>query len=347
MSTATLTIDLTAIRANWRALNARTQCETAAVVKANAYGLGASTVARALAQEGARHFFVAAAEEGVSVRKAVGQDLPIYLFSGHMAGDTDLIRDYNLIPMLNSVDQLIRHAENLSNHPFGIQLDTGMNRLGMEPVEWQAVRDIALHLGPKLLISHLACSDDPSHAMNEQQWQSFVDMTQDLDIPKSLSATGGLLLGEKYHFDMTRPGIGIYGGLPFTKAKPVATISIPVIQIREVDTGETVGYSNTWVAPTPRRIATVSAGYADGIIRAMGPKTRLYSGNVGCPIVGRISMDLIGVDITLLSETPTSLELLNAHQTIDVLADNAGTIGYEILTSLGGRYRRKYLGDLA
>lgn len=347
MTTATLSIDLSAIRANWRALNALTACETAAVVKANSYGLGAATVARALAQEGARTFFVAVAEEGVSLRKTLGPDLPIYVFGGHMTGDTDVIRDYALTPLLNSVDQLIRHAETLPTHPFGIQLDTGMNRLGMEAVEWRAVRDIALKLGPNLIISHLACSDDPSHDMNPRQLDQFVSMTQGLDIPKSLSATGGLLLGEKYHLDMTRPGIGLYGGLPFAKAKPVVKIDIPVIQIREVDTGETVGYSNTWTAPTPRRIATVAAGYADGIIRAMGPKTRLYHGDVGCPIVGRISMDLIGVDVTLLSDVPTSLSLLNAHQTVDTLADNAGTIGYEILTSLGGRYRRKYIGDLA
>jgi alanine racemase len=347
MTTATLTIDLTAIRANWRALNAMTSCETAAVVKANAYGLGSSTVARALAQEGVRKFCVAVAEEGVSVRKAIGPDIPIFIFSGHMAGDTDLIRDYALTPMINSVDQLIRHAENLPNHPFGIQLDTGMNRLGMEPVEWQAIRDMAVRLGPKLIMSHLACADDPNHDMNERQLGVFRDLTDGLDLPRSLSATGGILLGEKYHFDLTRPGVGLYGGMPYQKAKPVVNITLPVIQIREVDTGETVGYSNTWTAPTPRRIATVSAGYADGIIRAMGPNTRLFHKDVGCPIVGRISMDLIGVDVTLLSDTPRQLELLNTHQTVDILANNAGTIGYEVLTSLGGRYRRKYIGDLS
>ncbi len=347
MTTATLTIDLTAIRANWRALNAMTSCETAAVVKANAYGLGSSTVARALAQEGVRKFCVAVAEEGVSVRKAIGPDIPIFIFSGNMAGDTDLIRDYALTPMINSVDQLIRHAENLPNHPFGIQLDTGMNRLGMEPVEWQAIRDMAIRLGPKLIMSHLACADDPNHDMNERQLGVFRDLTDGLDLPRSLSATGGILLGEKYHFDLTRPGVGLYGGMPYQKAKPVVNITLPVIQIREVDTGETVGYSNTWTAPTPRRIATVSAGYADGIIRAMGPNTRLFHKDVGCPIVGRISMDLIGVDVTLLSDTPRQLELLNTHQTVDILADNAGTIGYEVLTSLGGRYRRKYIGDLS
>jgi len=234
----------------------------------------------------------------------------------------------------------------LSNHPFGIQLDTGMNRLGMEPVEWHAVRDLALPLNPKLIMSHLACADDPDHEMNAKQLAEFHQMTDDLDIPRSLSATGGILLGAEYHFDLTRPGVGLYGGFPFEQARAVASVNIPIIQTREVDVGETVGYSNTWRAPTPRRIATVSAGYADGIIRAMGGKTVLYAGDVPCPIVGRISMDLIGVDVTLLAQPVESLELLNDRQTIDVLAENAGTIGYEILTSLGGRYQRRYVGDM-
>ena len=346
MSTATLSIDLDAIRANWRALNEKTSGETGAVVKANAYGLGAGFVAKALLKEGVQTFFVAVAEEGVVVRKSLGNASTIYIFGGHMQGDTELIREYRLTPLLNSVDQLIRHVEKLPNHPFGIQLDTGMNRLGMEPVEWHAVRELALPLNPKLIMSHLACADDPDHDMNVKQLAEFHKMTDDLDIPKSLSATGGILLGSDYHFDLTRPGVGLYGGLPFEQARAVAKLNIPIIQTREVDEGETVGYANTWRAPTPRRIATVSAGYADGIIRAMDGKTALYAGDVACPIVGRISMDLIGVDVTLLTQPVESLELLNDRQTIDVLAENAGTIGYEILTSLGGRYQRRYLGDM-
>ena len=346
MSTATLSIDLDAIRANWRALNEKSGGETGAVVKANAYGLGAGFVAKALLKEGVNTFFVAVAEEGVVVRKSVGANPTIFVFGGHMQGDTELIRDYRLTPLLNSVDQLIRHVETLHTHPFGIQLDTGMNRLGMEPVEWHAVRDLALPLKPKLVMSHLACADEPGHEMNTNQLAAFHQMTADLDIPRSLSATGGILLGAEYHFDLTRPGVGLYGGFPFEQARTVAKVNIPIIQTREVDVGETVGYSNTWRAPTPRRIATVSAGYADGIIRAMGHKTALYAGDVPCPIVGRISMDLIGVDVTLVTKPIESLELLNDRQTIDDLAENAGTIGYEILTSLGGRYQRRYVGDM-
>ena len=344
MTTAHLTIDLDAICDNWRALDAKTAGETAAVVKANSYGLNAEHVAPALAAIGVRKFFVAAAEEGVTIRHALGPNIEIMVFSGHMDTDTQLIQDYDLIPMLNSVDQLIRHAERLPNHSFGIQLDTGMNRLGMEPSEWAAVREIALRLGPKMIMSHLACSDDPPHDMNERQLAAFRDMTAGVNCIKSLAATGGILLGPKYHFDLTRPGIGLYGGFPFSAAKPVVRLDIPVIQVRDVDTGETVGYSNTWTAPSPRKIATVAAGYADGIIRAMGPQTALFHGAIPCPIVGRISMDLIGVDITALDQTPDFLTLLNSEQTVDTLADNAGTIGYEILTSFGNRYQRTYLG---
>ena len=342
MSTATLTIDLMSIRANWRALSALSAGVTGAVVKANGYGLDAARVSRALAQEGARHFFVAVAEEGAVVRRALGPGPKIYVFSGHMENDTPLIRDHQLTPMINSVDQLLRHVDALPNVEFGVQLDSGMNRLGLEPAEWQAVRDLVLRLRPEILMSHLACADDPQHTMNGQQLREFRDMTDGLNVPRSLAATGGILLGNSYHFELTRPGVGLYGGAPFETAQSVVSLDVPVIQVRDVDTGETVGYSNTWTAPTPRKIATVSAGYADGIMRNLGPNLSLYSERVACPVVGRISMDLIGVDITLLADTPSSLQLLNSLQSIDDLATAADTIGYEILTSLGSRYQRRY-----
>ncbi|QTN35493.1 alanine racemase [Cognatishimia activa] len=342
MATATLTIDLTALTNNWRALDAMTGCETAAVVKADGYGLGADRVARSLANAGARTFFVAATEEAASLRQALGPGPVINIFSGHMAGDTDMISDLHLTPMLNSIDQMLRHVEALPDHPFGIQLDTGMNRLGMEPGEWAALRELAEPQNPTLVMSHLACADEPDHPMNAHQLESFLAMTEGMSTPKSLSATGGILLGKDYHFDMTRPGVGLYGGLPFEKAEPVAHVSIPVIQVRDVAQNESVGYGNTWIAERDSRIATVAAGYADGLIRAMGPKMNLFHGSTACPIVGRISMDMIGVDITHLGEDPRELDILTEDQTVDHLADAAGTIGYEILTSLGARYQRRY-----
>ena len=317
--------------------------ETAAVVKANAYGLGADRVSQALAEAGARTFFVAQTEEAVALRKALGAGPNICIFGGHMKGDADMIRDANLIPMINSIDQMLRHVEALPGHPFGIQLDSGMNRLGMEPAEWSALRDIALSQKPFVVMSHLACSDEPGHGMNAFQLQTFRQMTDGIDAPRSLSATGGTLLGQQFHFDMTRPGIGLYGGLPFADARSVVTLTIPVIQTRDVNPGESVGYGNSWVARVPSRIATISAGYADGIIRAMGPKAHVWAGDIRCKIVGRISMDLIGIDVGALSEPPETVELLGPQQTVDTLADAAGTIGYEILTSLGSRYARTYL----
>ncbi len=345
MGTATLTIDLGALTENWRALDAMSTCETAAVVKANAYGLGADRAGRALARAGAKTFFVAAAEEGAILRQALGPGPVINVFSGHMRGDTDMIGDMGLTPMVNSMDQLVRHVESLPGHPFGIQLDTGMNRLGMEPSEWAAIRDIAMAQNPTLIMSHLACADAPDHEMNAQQLATFQEMTADIDAPRSLANTGGVLLGPDYHFDLTRPGIGLYGGAPFAEATPVASLAIPVIQCRDLEDGETVGYGNSFTATRPTRIATIAAGYADGIIRAMGPGTVLYLGEQTCPVAGRISMDMIGVDITDLDDpNPKTLDLLNATQGVDTLADAAGTIGYEILTSLGARYQRRYVG---
>jgi len=344
MSTGRLTIDLEALAANWRALDAINTVETAAVVKADGYGLGVSPVAHTLAQAGARRFFVAAAEEGAELRAALGPGPMIGVFSGHMAGDADLIRDNDLTPMLNSVDQVLRHFETLPRQPFGIQLDTGMNRLGMEPAEWAALRDPVLQQIPVLLMSHLACADEPDHFMNAKQLRCFREMTDGLGIPRSLSATGGTLLGADYHFDLTRPGVGLYGGRPFEDARPVVALDLPVIQTREILPGETVGYGNTWTAQRPARIATVAAGYADGLFRAMAPNLDLWHGDTRCPLAGRISMDLIGVDITGLGDAaPEALSILGPHQGVDDLADAAGTIGYEILTSLGARYARSYL----
>lgn len=344
MATGTLTIDLDAIAANWRALDRMSGpgVQTAAVVKADAYGLGVTRVARALASAGARRFFVALAEEGAAVRQALGPGPQIAILSGHMAGDTEMIHDLDLTPMLNSLEQITRHLESLPGHAFGVQLDTGMNRLGVEMLEWQAVAPILVDAGPELLMSHLACADEPDHPLNEAQLKAFHEMTDGTGLPRSLAATGGILLGSRYHFDLTRPGVGLYGGLPHAAAKPALTLSLPVIQTREVEPGEAVGYGCTWVADRPSLIATVAAGYADGLPRTLSNRARLWDGDTPCPLVGRVSMDLITVDITHLPEVPRTLDILGPNQPVDALADLAGTIGYELLTALGPRYTRRY-----
>jgi alanine racemase len=224
-----------------------------------------------------------------------------------------------------------------------VQLDTGMNRLGVEMLEWEAVAPILIEAGPVMLMSHLACADDPEHPMNLAQLQAFHEMTDGTGLPRSLAATGGILLGPQYHFDLTRPGIGLYGGLPFDTATRVVTLSLPVIQTREVAAGEAVGYSCTWEADGPSVIATVAAGYADGLPRTLSNAAMLWDGDTPCPIVGRVSMDMITVDVTHLREVPKVLDILGPHQTVDDLADAAGTIGYEVLTGMGARLARRYL----
>jgi alanine racemase len=349
MATATLSIDLDALAANWRALDraSSSSVQTAAVVKADAYGLGIARVARALAQAGARRFFVAVAEEGAALRQALGPGPQICIMSGHMAGDTEMVHDLDLTPMLNSIDQVTRHLESLPGLPFGVQLDTGMNRLGMEEAEWEAVAPFVLEAGPELLMSHLACADDPDHGLNEVQLATFHAMTDGTGVPRSLAATGGILMGPKYHFDLTRPGIGLYGGHPYEAAARVVTLSLPVIQTRPVAAGEAVGYSCTWTAEQDSTIATVSGGYADGLLRGLSNAAVLWDGDTPCPLVGRVSMDLITVDISHLRRVPRSLDILGPHQTVDDLAAIAGTIGYEVLTSLGARYTRRYVEGVA
>ena len=349
MATATLSIDLDAIAANWRALDkaSASGVQTAAVVKADAYGLGISRVARALANAGARRFFVAVAEEGAAVRQILGPGPQICILSGHVAGDTEMIGDLDLTPMLNSVEQVTRHLESLPGTPFGVQLDTGMNRLGMEEGEWEDVAPFVLEAGPEILMSHLACADEPDHALNELQLANFHAMTDGTGVPRSLAATGGILLGPKYHFDLTRAGIGMYGGRPYEAARRTVSLSLPVIQTRVVAPGEAVGYACAWEAEVPSLVATLSGGYADGLPRSLSNNAVLWDGDTPCPLIGRISMDLITVDITHLASIPRRLEILGPNQTFDDLADIAGTIGYEILTALGPRYTRRYLEGVA
>ena len=347
MSTASLIIDLSAIAANWRALDRLSlgTVQTAAVIKADAYGLGAGPVAQALANAGARRFFVAVAEEGAAVRAALGPGPQINVLAGHMDGDTALIRDLDLTPMLNSIDQITRHLEALPAHAFGLQLDTGMHRLGLEPAEWQAVAPHVLPADPQLLMSHLACADEPDHPLNATQLANFHSLTDGIEVPRSLAATGGILLGQPYHFDLTRPGVGLFGGMPYKAANPVITLSLPIIQTRDVAAGGTVGYGCAWTAHRPSTIATLSGGYADGLLRSLSGKAIFWHGDIPCPLVGRVSMDLITVDITHLGEIPGHLHLIGPHQSVDDLADVAGTIGYEILTSLGPRYARSYRSE--
>lgn len=318
--------------------------ETAAVVKADAYGLGAAEVAPALARAGVHTFFVALAEEGAALRGVLGPEPAIHVFSGLLAGDADLIRRFDLIPCLNSAAQVVSFGAQLAGRRCSLQLNSGMNRLGLDADELASVSDALAAFAPGLVLSHLACADLADHPQNAAQARAFRAMAGTVPAARwSLAATAGILLGGGYHHDMTRPGIGLYGGRPFAAAVPVVTLALPVIQVREVAARQTVGYGAAWTAAAPVRIATVSSGYADGILRAAAEgSVALYAGDTPCPLVGRVSMDLVTVDVSGLDRVPDCLEILNPAQGIDALADAAGTIGYEILTGLGGRLERVY-----
>ncbi len=347
MARAKLTIDLNAIAGNWRRLDALTvdRTVTAAVVKADCYGLGASRVAPLLHREcGVESFFVALAEEGADLRRILGNGAEILVLSGYYRRDAGLIADFDLTPVLNSAAQFAGFRRDFPQAPLALQIDTGMNRLGMEASEFCSAREALGSTAPVLVMSHLACADDPSDPLNARQLAEFRQMTEGMNTRLSLAATGGMLLGPDYHFDICRPGIGLYGGLPHAAASPAVQLEIPVIQVREVNPGEVVGYGGEWRADTPSRIATISAGYADGIFRSLADRLTFFADGTPCKAVGRVSMDLITVDVGGLATVPESMQLLGAGQTIDDLAACASTIGYEILTSLGGRYERVYTG---
>ena len=349
MPDSLLTIDLDAIAANWRALaRLADPAEAAAVVKADAYGLGLAPVGRALAAAGARQFFVALASEALALRAALGPGPVIHCLAGLMPGDAAAFADAAIRPVLNAPEQ-VAWAQG-AGLDCALQLDTGMNRLGLEPVELTAAPLDGLRL--TLVMSHLACSDTPDDPMNAAQRAAFLSMTADprlAGVPRSLAATGGTLMGPEYHFDLVRPGVGLYGGLPFAAARPVVTLDVAVLQVRTVAAGEPVGYGAAWVAPAPARVATIAAGYADGLIRAMGGRVTAWHGDRALPAIGRVSMDLITLDATAAPDLRPgdTVRLLGPHQGVDALAEAAGTIGYEILTSLGTRWPRRYEASTA
>lgn len=356
-----LTVDLDAVARNWRALDAMSAAttETAAVIKADAYGCGIGRVAPALAHAGARSFFVALPTEGAALRQALGPGPAIYVLAGYAPGHAGCFRDHDLRPVLNAPEQIAAWVDG-ANGPAALQFDTGMNRLGLEGDELAALRgggysfgEVSASGAPQarggrlaiaLVMSHLACADTPEHPMNAEQRRQFRSMTQAIGLPASLAATGGILLGADYHFDVTRPGVGLFAGMPFAEAAPVVRLEVPILQVRDLAPGEVVGYGATWRADRPTRIATLAAGYADGLIRAMGNQATAYVEGTACSVVGRVSMDLVTLDVTdcPVARSGVMVELLGPHQGIDKLADAAGTIGYEILTSLGRRYERCY-----
>lgn len=349
-----LEIDLAALCGNYRRIAAACPAaEAAAVVKCDAYGLGAAAVGRALqAREGCRSFFVAYSEEGAALRKSVGDGPDIYVFNGPFETYLDVYRAHRLTPVINSGEQARLWAERMGGVPAALHIDTGMNRLGLPREEAKAVSEID-GLSISLVMSHLACASAPEHPMNSEQRTLFAEVA-DLfpNARKSLSSSGGAFIAQSFGFDMTRLGVGIYGVSPFdereARIEPVARLTAPVIQLREIGPGETVGYGATFRADRNSRLAIVSLGYGDGFPRAGSNRGAAALGGGLCPIVGRVSMDLIILDATDLPAAPEigdRAEFFGPRLSIDQAAAACGTIGYELLTGVGGLARpRRGLG---
>lgn len=360
-----LSIDLGALARNWRALDkVSAGALTAAVVKADAYGTGITMAAKALFAAGARFFFVATPDEGLAVRAAV-PEAHIFVLDGLYPGAANLYVRQNLMPVISSMamleEWLAKCLERNEAYPSAFHFDTGMNRLGFRLNEASAVRQRieALGYAPQMVMSHLACADVPNHEKNRTQLALFGSvMTQFPGVPASLANSAGLMTGRDYHFQMVRPGIALYGGRAVTGRKnpmaPVVTLHVPILQVKEARTGETVGYGAGYSLSRDSRLAIIGHGYADGFFRSLSASNARPGGKVAirgvvCPVIGRVSMDLTIVDITELgSDLPTpgeGAEVLGNLVSADDQADAAGTIGYEILTALKGRYNRNYVGD--
>jgi alanine racemase len=363
-----LTIDLAALAHNWRLLSQRVApAKCAAVIKANAYGIGIDAAAPVLYRAGCRIFFVAHVSEGQRARNALdsARDATIYVLNGLQTGP-DLRQDYvahGLTPVIGSPGEserwLALNAGLAMPLPWAIHADTGMNRLGFASVNelHAAVPDRAAAAGAILLMSHFVSSEAPEDPLNARQIARFAEIRRQFpDVPASLGNSSALFLPQRPFYDLVRPGYALYGGNP-TPGLPnpmnrVVTLEIPIQQTRWIEAGETVGYNAQWTALRRSRLATLLAGYADGLPRTMGA-TRDFSGaevviaGERCPLVGRVSMDLCVADVTHLPESSVApggfAQVLGDIVSIDELAERSGTIGYHVLTILGSRYKRVYL----
>jgi len=358
---ALLSVDLDALAANYAALKAEGGVEVAPVVKADAYGLGAAEVARRLWREGARRFFVARLVEGERLREALGLERPaeILVFDGCFEGAAGRLKAAALTPVLNSGEQA-RAWRTAGGGAAALMIETGLNRLGATAEETRAIAaDHGVEIG--LVMSHLACADQPNHPMNDAQRSRFLELSA--LYPKarrSLAASDGLFLGPAFAFDMARCGICLYGGgphgEPHPNIRPVATVQAPILQLRWMEVGEHAGYGAAFTATRRTQVAVAAIGYADGVLRSAFP--RAYGSLAGrpCPVVGRISMDLTLFDVTDIPEADAlpgalagampgaMMEIIGPAAPVDVQAKAAGTIAYELLTRLAGRAERRHVG---
>ena len=344
-------IHLANIVANWQTIGGLVpQSETGAVVKANAYGHGAGPVSRALHGAGCRTFFVAYVEEGAELREHVGPDADILVFNGAQEEDRTSVRAARLIPVLNSLPALREWLSYDHTAPYALHLDTGMNRLGIRAEDLDAVLSLTATSPPVHVMSHLVDSDDPDCPLNTRQCNRFRELSQSFAAArKSLANTGGCYLGQMYGFDVTRPGIGLYGGGPRAPEgvtiRPGMTLEAPILTVQTVRAGETVGYGAEWTFDISRCLATVALGYGDGFPRSASNRGYASLGGTPCPIVGRVSMDLITIDVTAaqaLAKPGAFAQFIGPEVPLEDQAKRAGTVGYELVTGLGHRVRRLY-----
>jgi alanine racemase len=363
-SQSVLTVDLSAIAGNYQDLRSRaSRASCAAVVKADAYGLGATAVAPALYAAGCRSFYVAQLGEGIAVRGALPPDggADIYVLSGLFAGEEGAYRDHGLTPVLNDLAQIELWSQSArataTALTAAVHFDTGMSRLGLGHAEATRLIDEPQRLAGlevKYWISHLACADEPQHPLNREQLSRLAAITGRLPrAPVSFANSSGIFLGPDYHFDQCRPGCALYGINPVpgqsNPMRQVARLDAKVLQIRTIDRPQTVGYGATHRAAGPTRVATVAVGYADGWLRALSNRGFAVFKGVKVPFIGRVSMDLITIDASAVPQIKPGdfVELMGDALTADHIADIAGTIGYEVLTRLGARFHRHYINSPA
>ena len=423
---ATLAIDLAGIVANWRLLCTRAApAQCAAVIKGNAYGLGATPVARALAAAGCRMFFVASLDEGIALRQALGNEPEIAVLNGPMTGTAPEFIENGLIPVLNTPEQIAEwaglasrvlrdaplqgapqdeghswmaseydpHPEEAAERPSRrthrrvsetwqraqrtagvspadaagtaavretsraqaiLHVDSGMARLGLTADEFTDLMADPPPIAWRAVMSHLACADSPDHEFNQRQRARFAAIAAQLPgVCASLAASSGIFLGPDYHFDLVRPGAALYGVNPLpgrpNPLRQIVRLSAKILQIRQIDRGESVGYGAAHVMEAPGRVATVAIGYADGWLRSLSHRGAGTLAGRRVPLVGRVSMDLVTFDVSAvpaeLAHPGATIELLGVGYGVDDAAADAGTIGYEILTALGARYHRVYRGS--
>jgi len=341
----TLYISPATVVANWQTLNSVSSSEvlTGAVVKADAYGLGVQEIAPRLAARNVSEFFVADCEEGVGLRRIIGPKANIFVLSGYDPLTRYEYTKFDLIPLICdpiSLNQFSTECEDLN---FGVLIETGHNRLALELTEkvmeliWRRSKNLSL------LASHLACADERETETNSAQLGRFKAILNVLpESPASLSGTDGIFLGSDYHFALTRPGIGLYCSTDRETLRDSIRLEASTLVVRSVAKGESVGYGHTWIANVPSRIATISIGYADGLPREHNGRIEFFAHGIACPVVGRVSMDLVNIDVTHLNHVPSKFELIGSNQTLTEFALKIGAIPNSCLVRFGQSLKKVY-----